>query len=159
MKLKRRRWLEYTKGRMASAATTGRRTRRTWERARLGTPDLAAEEAAGPQQQDADEEQVGEEVRPGAEVGLHHHEGDTVEDPPSTVPRGLPREPMTITAKAVMVVSTPMAGVTLPSMKGARTPAIPARARPAPKAMAETRWASMPEATDSSQCTMTARVR
>src|SRR5579883_1130653 len=141
MKLKRRRWLEYTKGRMASAATTGRRTRRTWERARLGTPDLAAEEAAGPQQQDADEEQVGEEVRPGAEVGLHHHEGDTVEDPPQHGAQGAPQGAHDDHGEGGDGGIDPHGRGHAPQHEGGEDPAIPARARPAPKAMAETRWA------------------
>src|SRR5436190_253532 len=64
--------------------------------------------------------------------------------PPSTVPSGLPSEPMTITAKDVTVASTPMAGVIEPSMNGANTPPIAASAIPIANAIAETRCVSMP---------------
>ena len=47
--------------------------------------------------------------------------------PPSTVPSGLPSEPMTMTANAVIVTSAPIAGVMLPSMNGANTPATAAK--------------------------------
>jgi hypothetical protein len=58
-----------------------------------------------------------------------------------------------------MVISAPMAGVMLPSMKGANTPATAASPSPMPKAMAETRCTSMPAATASSRLSITARVR
>ena len=66
---------------------------------------------------------------------------------------------MTMTVNEVTVTSTPIAGVMLPSMKGANTPATAASARPIPNATAETRCTSMPVAIASSRLTITARVR
>ena len=65
---------------------------------------------------------------------------------------------MTMTANAVTVTSTPIAGVMLPSMNGAKTPAIAASPMPMPKASADTRWTLMPVATASSRLSITARV-
>jgi hypothetical protein len=70
----------------------------------------------------------------------------------------LPSEPSTTTAKDVTVASSPKAGVTDPNMKGANTPATAARPSPMPKAAAETRSTSMPEASASSRRDITARV-
>ena len=66
---------------------------------------------------------------------------------------------MTMTVNEVTVTSTPIAGVMLPSMNGAKTPATAASASPTPNAIAETRWTSMPVAIASSRLTMTARVK
>ena len=80
--------------------------------------------------------------------------------PPSTVPSGLPSEPMTMTANDVTVASTPIAGVIEPSMKGAKTPAMAASA----DADRQRRWPKRDgrrcrSQTASSRSAITARVR
>ena len=64
-----------------------------------------------------------------------------------------------MTANDVTVTSAPIAGVILPSMKGANTPAVAARPSPMPNATADTRWTLMPVAIASSRLSITARVK
>src|SRR5512135_3798126 len=72
-------WFEYTKGSSAAASVTGRTTSSAW-RSALGTAHLPAEQSAGAHEQDEDQQQVRQQVRPGAEVSLHEHERDAVDD-------------------------------------------------------------------------------
>src|SRR3974390_3718009 len=86
MKLKKRRWFSYTAGRTAKAAITGRTQRRCFTV--LGTPHLTSQQSARPHQQNGDEENIRQEIGPGAVVALHEHVGDAVDQAAEHRPQG-----------------------------------------------------------------------
>src|SRR5690348_7349944 len=79
--LKSRRWFPYSEGSTAKIATTGTRMSATSRRSPLRTAHRLAEQSARADEQDRDEQDVGEQLGPGAEVRLHEHVRDAVDQP------------------------------------------------------------------------------
>src|SRR3974390_388775 len=86
MKLNNSRWFSYTAGRTAKAAITGRTQRICFTV--LGTPHLTSQQSARPHQQNSDEENIRQEIGPGAVVALHEHRGGPMDRAAGPRPKG-----------------------------------------------------------------------
>src|ERR1700744_6547382 len=77
-KLNSRRWFWYTPGSTARMTTSGATMNSRCLMA-LGNAHPPSQQAARAQQQDQDQQHIGQQVRPRAEVGLHQHVADAVD--------------------------------------------------------------------------------
>src|SRR3974390_2973607 len=88
IKLNNSRGSSPTAGRTPRLEITGRTERICFTI--LGTPDLTSQQSARSHQQNGDEENIRQEIGPGAVVALHEHVGNAVDQAAEHRPPGTP---------------------------------------------------------------------